>query len=363
MGKVLAKFFGFLILFAVIAAVGLWFYGQHLYTREGPETPDGGDRIVVISKGATIPRATARLKEAGIIEDDFSFRAIVRALDVLPGGEKLTLKAGEYSIPSGASIKQVIKQLSSGNSLQYNVVIPEGITSEQIMRRLAQTKWPTTKPTTVSGGEKLTYELAGEPPATPAEGVMLPGDYAVQRGDTIESVVSRAIKRQQDLLAEVWPTRQDGLPFKTPDEAINLASVVEKETGNADERPEVAAVFVNRLRRGMRLQSDPTIIYGITKGEPLGRTIRTSEIERKTPWNTYQIAGLPATPICNPGAEAIRAVLSPPVSKNLYFVGDGEGGHIFAETYAEHQRNVAEYWRIRNANKAAGVNTPAVRRD
>jgi UPF0755 protein len=121
-------------------------------------------------------------------------------------------------------------------------------------------------------------------------------------------------------------------------------------------------VFVNRLRRGMRLESDPTIIYGITKGEPLGRTIRTSEKERKTDWNTYQISGLPATPICNPGADSIRAVLNPPVSKALFFVGDGTGGHIFAETYAEHQKNVAAYWRIRNANEAAGVNTPAVRR-
>jgi len=362
LGKLLAKFFGFLVLFAAIAAGGFWFYGQHLYNKEGPQTADGGARIVIISKGATVQSATAKLKAAGAIEDDFSFRAIVRVLDMLPGGQKLKLKAGEYSIASGAPIKQVITQLSSGNSLQYNVVIPEGITSAMVMKRLAETDWPTTKPTTVTGVARLTYRLAGEPPKAPAEGVLLPGDYAVQRGDTIDSVVTRAIKRQQDLLAEVWPTRQDGLPFKTPEEAVNLASVVEKETGNAEERPEVAAVFVNRLRRGMRLESDPTIIYGITKGEPLGRTIRTSEKEARTAWNTYQISGLPATPICNPGAEAIRAVLAPPVSKNLFFVGDGTGGHIFAETYAEHQRNVANYWRVRDANKAAGVNTPAVRR-
>jgi UPF0755 protein len=357
----LLKFLGFLVLFAAIAAGGLWFYGQHLYGKEGPKTADGGARIVIISKGATVQSATARLKEAGAIEDDFSFRAVVRALDVLPGAEKLKLKAGEYAIPSGASMKQLIKQLSSGASLQYNVVIREGITSAQAMRLLADTEWPTTR-NTEAGVPKLTYKLAGEPPKAPAEGVMLPGDYAVQRGDTIDSVVTRAIKRQQDLLAEVWPKRQDGLPFKTPEQAINLASVVEKETGNASERPDVAAVFVNRLRRGMRLESDPTIIYGITKGEPLGRTIRTSEKEGKTAWNTYQISGLPATPICNPGADAIRAVLDPPVSKHLFFVGDGTGGHIFAETYAEHQRNVAEYWRIREANEAAGVNTPAVRR-
>jgi UPF0755 protein len=357
----LLKFLGFLILFIAIAAGGLWFYGQHLYTKDGPQTADGGARIIVIPKGATVQTATAALKEAGAIEDDFSFRAVVRTLDFLPGGEKLNLKAGEYAIASGTPMKQVIKQLSSGTSLQYNVVIREGITSAQVMKLLVNSEWPTTKDT-ADGVPKLTYKLAGEPPETPAEGVLLPGDYAVQRGDTIDSVVSRAIKRQQDLLAEIWPTRQDGLPFKTPEEAVNLASIVEKETGNASERPDVAAVFVNRLRRGMRLESDPTIIYGITKGEPLGRTIRTSEKEGKTAWNTYQIRGLPETPICNPGAEAIRAVLDPPVSKYLFFVGDGTGGHIFAETYAEHQRNVAEYWRIREANEAAGVNTPAVRR-
>jgi UPF0755 protein len=358
----LLKFLGFLVLFAAIAAGGLWFYGQHLYTKEGPASADGGARIIVIPKGANVQAATAALKEAGAIEDDFSFRAIVRALDVIPGAEKLNLKAGEYAIASGTPMKQLIKQLSSGASLQYNVVIPEGVTTAMVMKRLAETAWPTTQ-ATEAGVPKLTYKLAGEPPATPAEGVLLPGDYAVQRGDTIESVVARAIKRQQDLLAEAWPTRQDGLPFKTPEEAVNLASIVEKETGNASERPEVAAVFVNRLRRGMRLQSDPTIIYGLTKGEPLGRTIRKSEIEAKTAWNTYQLSGLPQTPICNPGAEAIRAVLNPPVSKNVYFVGDGAGGHIFAETYAEHQRNVAEYWKIREANDAAGVNTPAVRRE
>jgi UPF0755 protein len=359
----LLKFLGFLVLFAAIAAGGAWFYGQHLYTKEGPPTADGGARIVIVPKGANVQAATAALKEAGAIEDDFSFRAVVKALDIIPGAEGLNLKAGEYAIPSGTPMKQLIKQLSSGTSLQYNVVIPEGTTTAMVMRMLAETEWPTTQKTAEAGAPKMTYKLAGEPPKSPAEGVLLPGDYAVQRGDTIDSVVTRAIKRQQDLLAEVWPTRQDGLPFKTPEEAINLASIVEKETGNASERPEVAAVFVNRLRRGMRLQSDPTIIYGLSKGEPLGRTIRKSEIERKTAWNTYQISGLPQTPICNPGAEAIRAVLAPPVSKNVYFVGDGEGGHIFAETYAEHQRNVAEYWKIREANEAAGVNTPAVRQE
>lgn len=355
----MGKLFGALLLLLVIAIGGALFYGQHLYNSEGPETADGGARIVIIAKGATAQSATAALKEAGAINDELHFRTVVKALDFWPGAQRLNLKAGEYSIPSGAPMKDIIALLSSGKSLQYNVVIPEGRTSAMIMRLLAEGEWPTTKDTTADAG--LTYKLAGDPPQTPAEGVMLPGDYAVQRGDTIESVVARSIKRQKDVIAEAWPKRQDGLPFKTPDEAINLASIVEKETGNANERPEVAAVFVNRMRRGMRLETDPTIIYGISKGEPLGRPILASEKARKTDWNTYQMDGLPKTPICNPGEAAIRAVLNPPVSKALFFVADGTGGHAFAETYAEHEKNVAIYRKVRAANEAAGVNTPAVR--
>lgn len=355
----MGKLFGALLLLLAVGLAGAWFYGQHLYTETGPKTADGGARIVIVAKGANVQSATAALSKAGAINDELQFRTVVRVLDILPGVERLNLKAGEYAVPSGATMKEIIALLSSGKSLQYNVVIPEGLTSAMITRLLAETEWGMTKETTNNSG--LTYKLAGDAPQTPAEGVLLPGDYAVQRGDTIESVVTRSIKRQQDLMAEAWPKRQDGLPFKTQEEAINLASIVEKETGNASERPEVAAVFVNRMRRGMRLESDPTIIYGISKGEPLGRIIRTSERARKTDWNTYQIDGLPKTPICNPGAEAIRAVLNPPVSKALYFVADGTGGHVFAGTYAEHQKNVAIYWKVRAANEKAGVNTPAVR--
>jgi UPF0755 protein len=353
------KLFGALLLLLAVALAGGWFYGQHLYTKQGPQTPDGGARIVIVAKGANVQSATTTLKKAGAIDDELHFRTVVRVLDFLPGAERLNLKAGEYAVPSGATMKEIIALLSSGKSLQYNVVIPEGLTSAMIMRLLKENEWGMTKETTNSSG--LTYKLAGDAPQTPAEGVLLPGDYAVQRGDTIESVVTRSIKRQQDLMAKAWPKRQDGLPFKTQEEAINLASIVEKETGNASERPGVAAVFVNRLRRGMRLETDPTIIYGITRGEPLGRKILQSEKTRKTPWNTYEIDGLPQTPICNPGEAAILAVLNPPVSKALFFVADGTGGHVFAETYAEHQKNVAIYWKVRAANEKAGVNTPAVR--
>jgi UPF0755 protein len=350
------KLFGVLLLLLAVGVVGGWFYVQHVYTEEGPATADGTPRVVLVPKGAGVAQVSKTLFETGAIKDELHFRTAVRLQDLLPGPEgDLDLKAGEYAVPSGASMKQVVEMLSTGTPLQYAVVIPEHLTSAQIIKLLTAKEWD------AATKAPRTYTLAGDAPPTPAEGVMLPGDYAVQRGDTIESVVNRAIKRQQDLLTKLWPNRQDGLPLKTPQEAVILASVVEKETGNANERPGVAAVFVNRLRRSMRLESDPTIIYGINKGEPLGRAILASEKARKTDWNTYQMGGLPKTPICNPGEASIKAVLNPPVSKALFFVADGTGAHAFAETYAEHQKNVAIYRKVRAANEAAGVNTPSVR--
>jgi UPF0755 protein len=309
----------------------------------------------MIEDGSSVPAIAKKLKTEGAIKDEFEFNTVIRAINWWPFGEDVALKSGEYAIPSGASMQDIVKQMSEGKSLQYAVVIPEGLTSAMIMRLLAGKEW---KPI---GGAGPAFKLAGEAPATPEEGVMLPGDYAVQRGATIESVVQRAIKAQADLLAQAWPNRQPGLPFKTQEEAIILASVVEKETGNAEERPQVASLFINRLRKPMRLEADATIVYGITRGEPIGRRINQSEIDRKTDWNTYQIDGLPKTPICNPGADSLRAVLDPPVTKHLFFVADGTGGHVFAETYGEHLRNVATYRKVRAQNEKAGVNTPAVR--
>jgi UPF0755 protein len=342
---------------ALLAAVGVggWFYGQNVYSQPGPTTEDGAPRTVMIEQGSRVSTIAGALKAAGAIRDDFEFTTVVRVINWWPFGEDVAMKAGEYAVPSGASIKDIIRQLSEGRSLHYAVVIPEGLTSEMIMKLLAEKEW---KPI---GGAGPGVKLAGEAPTTPEEGVMLPGDYAIQRGDTLESVVQRSIKAQKDLLADVWANRQPGLPLKTPEEAIILASVVEKETGNADEQPQVAALFINRLRRPMRLEADATIVYGITRGVPLGRQIRQSEKDRKTDWNTYQMDGLPKTPICNPGARAIRAVLDPPVTRHLFFVADGTGGHVFAETYAEHLKNVATWRNVRARNDAAGVNTPAVR--
>jgi UPF0755 protein len=352
----LAKLFGALIVLVVIALTavgGGWFWLNGVYNADGPVTADGKPRVVTVQRGATIQSIAANLAKAGAIPDEGQFRLILRAREF--AGEKPVFKAGEYELKSGASMADIVTKVSSGKALHYAVIVPEGLTSDMIVKLLADREWKAT------GGAEHVYKLSGTPPAVPAEGVLLPGDYAVTRGDSIESVIDRMKKAQEDLLAEIWASRQEGLPIKTPQEAVILASVVEKESGNADEQPLIAAAFTNRLRTGMRLQADATIVYGITKGYPIGRTITSKELAEKNSWNTYQRDGLPETPICNPGAGALRAVLQPANSKAIYFMADGKGGHLFAETYAEHQKNVDAYWKLRRENAAAGVNTPAVR--
>ena len=194
--------------------------------------------------------------------------------------------------------------------------------------------------------------LEGPLPPPPPEGSLLPDTYLVTRGTTRAALVARMQQARDDLLQDLWANRAPDLPFNTPEEAINLASIVEKETGSAEERPLVASVFVNRLRRGMKLESDPTIIYGLTGGEPLGRGIRRSELDGETPYNTYFIPALPPTPICNPGREAIAAVLNPPDSDYLFFVAVRPGETRFSATYAQHRRYVAELRRNERAARA-----------
>lgn len=352
----MGRLFGFLLLLVILAgaaAGGGWFWLNGVYTGEGPATEDGAPRTVVVERGATTQAVATKLKEAGAIADADQFRLALRVREFM--GEKPVMKAGEYELASGASMETIVKELSTGAPLQYAVIVPEGLSTIQIVEMLEAKEWKAT------GGSALTYKLAGEAPEMVAEGVMLPGDYAVSRGATITDVIERMKKAQQDLLDELWDKRAADLPVTSREDAIKLASVVERETGNADEQPEVAAVFENRLKIGMPLQADSTTVYGITKGKPLGRAITRKELDTKTPWNTYQMAGLPETPICNPGAGAIRATLNPAESKALYFVADGSGAHVFAETYAEHQRNVDAYWKLRKQNEAAGVNTPAVK--
>ncbi len=295
--------------------------------------PLRAEQRVLIPAGTGTREIAAMLEEKGIVHSSGLFLAAL-AVDRLRG-VRGHLKAGEYAIPQGASIRDVISILRSGKALVHKVTIPEGFSVVQVLERLRRHP-----------------ELTGEITIQPEEGSLLPDTYVFQRGETRDGIIRRMQEAQKRLLDELWPKRAPGLPFKTRREAVILASIVEKETGIPEERPRVAAVFINRLRKGIRLQSDPTIIYGITKGKPLGRPIRKSEIEAKTPWNTYRFKGLPPTPIANPGRDSIAAVLNPAKTDDLYFVADGTGGHVFAATLEEHNRNVRK-WRKRLAVRAA----------
>lgn len=283
---------------------------------------------VLIPRGSGGEAIADILAENGAIASAWAFLAGARW-----DGNLSKLKAGEYAIPAHASAREVAALLASGRTVVRRVTLVEGHTSAQIL-------------TILRGLEGI----EGEPPS-PAEGSLLPDTYFYSWGETRARLLERAARAQRELLAELWPKRAADLPFRTPEEALVLASIVERETGHADERSRVAAVFVNRLRIGMRLQADPTVAYGVDPSGPLGRPLSRADLENRHPWNTYIHAGLPPTPIAHPGRASIEAVLNPPKTDELYFVADGEGRHVFARTLPEHNRNVA---RLREIERARG---------
>jgi UPF0755 protein len=324
-------------LFLIAAIVAAW----SVFYAPGPAARDGAEHtIVTLPSGAGVGAIAANLKAAGVIRSTDMFKAAA----TLTGADR-KLRAGEYEVPSKASLRSVLVLLVEGKVVRHYVTLPEGWSSLQAVDILMR--------------EPI---LTGEIPTTPEEGSLWPDTYEIARGDTRASVIARMTRAQADNLARLWAARSPRTVVKSPEEAVILASIVEKETAVASERPRVAAVFSNRLRIGMRLESDPTIVYGITQGRPLGRGIRRSELDRPTEWNTYQIDGLPPTPIANPGGEALAAVLNPPPSDELFFVADGSGGHAFARTYDEHLANVARWREIerRKAGLPPGAPPPAV---
>lgn len=277
-----------------------------------------------VPNGAGLTTITNKLEREGFVENAFIFKLVTK----LRGNEG-NFKAGEFGIEQNASMAKIYDTLANGKELLYPFTAAEGLTSSMIVRALDDVA-----------------TLEDDNPAVPPEGTLLPETYLTPRGMKQSELLQKMALAQKQLLDEAWDNRDSTIPVKTKEEAIILASVVEKETGIGMERGMVAGVFTNRLRKGMKLQSDPTIIYGITQGEPLGRRIRRSEIDRRTDWNTYQIPALPKTPICNPGRDAILAVLNPMETDALFFVADGTGGHAFARTLAEHERNVAKWRKI-----------------
>ncbi|MBU9696278.1 endolytic transglycosylase MltG [Rhodobacteraceae bacterium HSP-20] len=364
-----------LFIVLLVAAAGLLAWGREQFTGPGPLTQAICFRV---ERGASLSAVSRALEEQGAVSDARIFR-----IGAEYSGKADGLKFGSYLVMPGQSMAQVLESVTVGgqstcgrevnyrisvasaevvlreldpetnryvdvvkfdpaaeavpaeyldvaeaDDIRWRVTLAEGVTSWQVVDSLRR-------------AEFLTGEIAEVPP----EGSLAPDSYEVERGADRAALLGQMAERQAATLAELWAARAEGLPYETPEEALIMASIVEKETGIAEERKRVASVFINRLAQGMRLQTDPTVIYGITKGEGvLGRGLRQSELRRETPYNTYVIDGMPPTPIANPGRLSIEAALNPETTDLLYFVADGSGGHAFARTLAEHNENVAR-WR------------------
>lgn len=318
-------FLNFLVstIFLVMLAGGAAFYfGKKAFDGPGPSETAS---TILIKPNTGAQDIADQLERRGLISDARIFQLGLRAY-----GNEGKLKAGEYEIKAQASMRDVMELLKSGKSVLYSLTISEGLTVEQALQRIADNE-----------------VLTGEMPATmPAEGSLVTDTQRFTRGTTRQEIVSKMLADQKKLVDNIWERRAADLPLASVEEFVTLASIVEKETGRGDERSRVASVFLNRLSKGMRLQSDPTIIYGLFggKGKPSDRPIYQSDIEKPTPYNTYVIKGLPPTPIANPGRAALEAVANPSKTEDLYFVADGTGGHVFATTLEEHNQNVAR-WR------------------
>ncbi|CAG0974419.1 MAG: endolytic transglycosylase MltG [Rhizobiaceae bacterium] len=310
------------VVLLVLAGGAVVWYGKSVFDGPGPTQTVG---TVLIKPNTGVQEIAQLLERRGLISDARIFQIGLRAY-----GNESKLKAGEYEIKPQASMHEIMELLKSGKSVLYSLTIPEGLTVEQAFQRIAEHE-----------------ALEGDMPAEmPAEGSLAADTQRFTRGTKRQQIIDRMLAQQKKLIEDVWERRRDDLPLSDVNEFVTLASIVEKETGKGDERSRVAAVFINRLKKGMRLQSDPTIIYGLFggKGKPADRPIYQSDIDKPTPYNTYVIDGLPPTPIANPGRAALEAVASPSETDELYFVADGTGGHAFATTLEEHNQNVAR-WR------------------
>ncbi|MFT4002661.1 MAG: endolytic transglycosylase MltG [Rhizobium sp.] len=327
-----------LAVFVAVAAVGGAYYAFSVYQGPGPLTTNTN---FIVRNGAGLGEIANRLESNNIITNERIFRWLTATY--LHDGE--TLRAGEYEIKAGASMKDIMELLKSGKSILYSVTLPEGLTVRQMFNKL-----------------QADPVLEGDlPSALPAEGSLRPDTYKFTRGTKRTEIVQQMAAAQTKLVDQIWEKRDPSVQLANEQDFITLASIVEKETGLADERAHVASVFLNRLGKGMRLQSDPTVIYGLFGGEgkPSDRPIYQSDLKKDTPYNTYLIKGLPPTPIANPGKDALEAVANPWKTQDLYFVADGTGGHVFAATLDEHNANVRR-WRKLVAEKGEDPSTIAV---
>ncbi|MGO7961106.1 endolytic transglycosylase MltG [Rhizobium leguminosarum] len=321
------------VLVCVVAVIG-FYYATSTYRNPGPLQTNTN---FIVRSGAGLTEIASNLERNAIISDARIFRYLTATH--LSAGE--SLKAGEYEIKARASMRDIMELLKSGKSILYSVSFPEGLTVRQMFDRMLQD--------TVLEGDL--------PAALPTEGSLRPDTYKFSRGTKRSEIIEQMAAAQQKLVDQIWDKRDQSLPLRSKEEFVTLASIVEKETGVPDERAHVASVFLNRLGKGMRLQSDPTIIYGLFGGEgkPADRPIYQSDLKRDTPYNTYVIKGLPPTPIANPGKDALEAVANPWKTQDLYFVADGSGGHVFSATLEEHNANVKR-WRKLEADKGSDPN-------
>jgi UPF0755 protein len=307
-----------LLLLGLIVGGGILVVGKSRFEAPGPL---GEDKVVIIPPRSGLMDIADLLKREGVIDE----HRLIFVGGVFALNARSDLKAGEYVFARRASVRQVVETIVEGKVVQHQITIPEGLTSEQIVARLLENDI-----------------LTGNIKDVPSEGSLLPDTYQFNRGFTREQMIKRMREAQDRLVQEVWLRRNAELPLKTPVQLVILASIVEKETGKPEERTRVAAVFANRLKQRMKLQSDPTVIYGLVFGKgKLERPLSKADTAQATPYNTYIIDGLPPGPIANPGRASIEAVANPARTKELYFVADGTGGHAFAETFDQHQKNVA----------------------
>jgi UPF0755 protein len=313
-----------LVLLAVAGAAalgGAWWWADQRIAEPGTLAEE---RLVLIPRGHGGEAIARKLTEEGVVEHPLLFQfAVWRA------GLAGRLKAGEYAFPAHVSVRDAAALVASGRVHHRRLTVAEGLSARDVMQLVEKAPG-----------------LEGEVAKPLVEGEAFPETYFYVWGDRREDLVQRMRRAMAEEVARAWAGRQEGLPVSTPEELVVLASIVEKETGKADERPRVAAVFINRLRQGMKLQSDPTVIHGITGGGPLDRPLTRRDLEQSSPFNTYVTAGLPPAPIANPGRASLQAVAHPADTDDLYFVADGTGGHAFAHTLQEHNRNVARWRRI-----------------
>ncbi len=325
-----ARRIGLVVVFlgVVFGAVFVWAYAQ--FVRTGPLA---APKTMIIPRGAGLDDIAAPLAGAGVLSDPLIFR-----IGAWLAGMDKSLRAGEYVFQARISPRQAVALLQSGKTVVRRLTVAEGLTTAQVLAQL-----------------KRTEGLEGDIPSPPGEGTLLPETYHFSYGERRDAMVARMREAMGETFARLWESRAPGLSLKTPREALILASIVEKETAVPDERGRIAAVFLNRLGKGMRLQSDPTVVYALTGGlGPLGRPLTRADLKTPSPFNTYLIDGLPPGPVSNPGRAAMAAVLDPPETGDLYFVADGAGGHVFARTLGEHNRNVVRWRKIQQHQRAIG---------